>query len=173
MTGHSDTGKAMRARRLATGQKCRIRPPHFDDYEKMADLADQLGYPSAVQQIRLRIERMQDEDHSVLVAEVPAGNVAGWIGMHIFRSVELDEFTFITGLIVDEAFRSQEIGKALLDAAEEWARRRGCHSVCVSSNVVRDRAHGFYMRNGYKNVKTQITFLKELQKTEICANRPL
>jgi GNAT superfamily N-acetyltransferase len=137
----------------------------------MADLARQLGYASAGEQIRLRIERMKADDYAVFVAEVSTGQIAGWVGMYIFRSVEMDDCAFISGLIVDEALRSQEIGRVLLGVAEEWARRRDCRAICVSSNVIRNRAHGFYLKNGYRKEKTQIVFLKNLDEGELCAKR--
>lgn len=139
-----------------------IRRTRVDDYGKMSGLAGQLGYPSSEKQIRLRMERMTDDDHAVFVAEEPGGKLAGWIGLYIFRSVELDPCAFISGLVVDEAFRSHGIGHVLLSAGEDWARDRGCLVICVSSNVTRSRAHGFYVENGYQNRKTQYNFLKNL-----------
>ncbi len=66
----------------------------------------------------------------------------------------------ISGLIVDEGVRCCGIGKMLIAAAEEWARRVGCRVISVRSNVKRNRAHQFYTNNGYEHVKTQ----KELRK---------
>jgi hypothetical protein len=43
---------------LPAGENCRICPPHFGDYKKMADLAEQLGYPTVVQGMPMSIERM-------------------------------------------------------------------------------------------------------------------
>jgi hypothetical protein len=43
---------------LPAGENCRIRPPHFGDCQKAADPAEPLRYRSAVQQPRMRIERM-------------------------------------------------------------------------------------------------------------------
>ncbi len=42
---------------LPAGESCEIRPPHVGDYKKSADLAEPLGYPSAVKQIQVSIER--------------------------------------------------------------------------------------------------------------------
>jgi GNAT superfamily N-acetyltransferase len=169
MTEKINTQAKVRVGGPSGRETCTIRSPRIDDYKKMADLAGQLGYPSAEEEIRLRIKRMKDDDHAVFVAELETGQILGWVGMYIFRSVETDHCTFISGLIVDETFRSRGIGKVLLKAAEEWARRRGCHTICVSSNVIRSCAHVFYLGNGFRNVKTQITFLKDLDGTEPCA----
>jgi GNAT superfamily N-acetyltransferase len=65
-------------------------------------------------------------------------------------------------LVVDEAVRSRGAGARLLDAAEAWARERGCAEMRVQSNVVRERAHTFYERHGYATIKAQYKLLKPL-----------
>ena len=100
--------------------------------------------------------------YGVYVAELPGGQIGGWIGLHVFRSVEQDSCAEISGLIVDQQIRSRGIGKVLLNAAEEWARSQGCSAISVHSNVTRERAHQFYTRNGYQNIKTQRYLFKTL-----------
>jgi ribosomal protein S18 acetylase RimI-like enzyme len=162
MTGVNGAQETARIAGRSARGTCTIRSPRSDDYDAITELAGQLGYPSAEEQIRLRIEGMNNDDHAVFVAELPTGQIAGWVGLYIFRSVEMEHSTFISGLIIDEKLRSRGIGKELLHAAEEWARSRDCHAICVSSNVIRRRAHLFYLGNGYRNVKTQATFRKNL-----------
>jgi len=143
---------------------CTIRPPQSRDYDRMADLARQLGYECTVQEVELRLDGMRDSNHyAIFVAEVPGGRIAGWIGAHVFRSVETERCVEISGLIVDQQIRSRGIGKKLLDAAEEWARRLGCAAISVRSNVKRDRAHHFYTKNGYEHVKTRKEFRKNVR----------
>jgi len=146
-----------------TPSLCAVRAVQPGDYAKIADLAGQLGYPSTEERVRQRIHGMQDSNqYGVLVAEQLDGSIAGWVGVYIFRSVETDICAQISGLVVDQSTRSHGIGRALLDAAEGWARSKGCPAIAVLSNVVRDRAHGFYKDNGYTQVKTQHSFRKNL-----------
>lgn len=143
--------------------KCAVRPPEVRDCERMAKLAGQLNYPSTSAQIRARLDAMRDSsEYVVYVAELSGKGVAGWIGLRISRSVEQDACAEITGLIIDESIRSCGIGRILLDVGERWAREQGCESVSVHSNVVRQRAHQFYERNGYAYVKTQQYLVKPL-----------
>ena len=141
--------------------RCVIRPAQPCDCEAMAELARQLGYECTREEVRDRLDQMQDpSQYAVLVAELPGGQVIGWIGAYLFRSVVLRSRAEINGLVVGEDVRSRGVGKVLLAAVEEWARSIGCGAVSVRSNIIRERAHGFYIRNGYEHVKTQ----KELQK---------
>jgi GNAT superfamily N-acetyltransferase len=129
----------------------------------MADMAGQLGYPCTPEEVRRRIADMRDRDqYAVYVAEISEGEIAGWIGVYLFRSVELEAYAEISGLVVSEEARSRGIGQVLLEAAEEWARGAGCAIISVRSNVRRKRAHGFYEKNGYEWTKTQKTFFKNL-----------
>ena len=100
--------------------------------------------------------------YGVFVAVLPQDEVVGWMGAYVFRSVELEPFAEISGLVVNEKLRSHGIGKALLDAAEDWARSVGCAAISVNSNIIRDQAHHFYVSNKYELIKTQKTFRKSL-----------
>jgi GNAT superfamily N-acetyltransferase len=142
-----------------------ICPVQVRHHEDIARLAGQLGYESSVEQVHRRLDGMRDaQQYAVYVAEERAGNVVGWIGVHIFRAVEMDSCASISGLVVDQCLRSQGIGEMLLDAADQWAQSFGCEVITVQSNVMRERAHSFYRRNGYAHVKTQHTFCKNLSQ---------
>jgi GNAT superfamily N-acetyltransferase len=134
-----------------------IRPSRAEDHGRMAELAGQLGYPSTGGDIAKRLAGMEGRrDYAVFVAQLASGELAGWIG------VEADWRAEISGLVVDERVRSQGIGPKLLERAEEWARERGCAAIGLRSNVIRDRAHGFYERLGYEHYKTQKSFRKKI-----------
>ena len=64
-------------------------------------------------------------------------------------------------LVVAEEHRGQGIGKALLDQAETWAKERSLTSVWIRSNVVRQNAHDFYLKQGYHRTKSQHVFRKD------------
>ena len=44
--------------------------------------------------------------------------------------------------------------------AEEWGRAQGCSIVRLSSSSIRVESHRFYERLGYRNIKTQYSFVK-------------
>jgi GNAT superfamily N-acetyltransferase len=48
----------------------------------------------------------------------------------------------------------------LVEAAEEWMRRKGCALVEVTSNDRRAEAHAFYRHLGFE--RTSIRFFKKL-----------
>src|SRR5262245_27255720 len=105
----------------------------------------------------------RSEDHALFVA-VSEGRLAGWLQVSFPRIFESPVSGEIAGLVVDEERRGAGIGRLLLAAAEDWARGRGCRAIRVRSNVVRERAHRFYEREGYGQIKTQQVFEKPLEQ---------
>ena len=141
-----------------------VRAARAEDYARMAELAGQLGYSSTAEEIARRLGGMKSStEHAVFVAQLPGGELAGWIAVFIYRCVETDMRAEVSGLVVDERQRSQGFGQWLLERAEEWAREKGCRAIGLRSNVIRGRAHAFYEREGYEHFKTQKSFRKVLQ----------
>lgn len=140
-----------------------IRLARSEDSARIAELATQLGYPSNAEEITRRLEQIQlSNESSVFVAEFAQGEIAGWIGMFVFRSIADEPRIEVSGLVVDEKRRSQGIGEKLLERAEQWAREKGCLAIGLRCNAIRERAHVFYLRHGYEDKKTQKSFRKLL-----------
>ncbi len=145
--------------------KMKIRRARRGDAERIAQLSGELGYPASAAQVATRLRQLTPvSKHAVFVAESPdaATGVVGWVHVSVAHLLESDIRAEVNGLVVAEGQRSAGAGAKLLEAAEEWARRRGCRGMNVRSNVIRERAHGFYERNGYEHYKTQKAFRKAL-----------
>jgi GNAT superfamily N-acetyltransferase len=137
-----------------------IRRGKLADAERVAELSGQLGYPATKKEIAERLKRLTPaSQHAVFVAEM-AGNVIGWVHVTATRLIEVEQRAEVNGLVVDETARSHGAGRLLLEEAEKWAKRAGCKSMSVRSNVKRVRAHEFYEKNGYEHYKTQKAFRK-------------
>ena len=148
-----------------TSAKLKIRRARRGDAERIALLCGELGYPATAAQIATRLRQLTPvSKHAVFVAETADedAGLIGWVHVSVSHLLESDIRTEVNGLIVAEGQRSAGAGAKLLEAAEEWARRRGCRGMNVRSNVIRERAHGFYERHGYEHYKTQKAFRKAL-----------
>jgi len=145
--------------------KVKIRRARHGDAERIAQLTGELGYPATAAQIATRLRQLTPvSKHAVFVAESADvdASLIGWVHVSVSHLLESDIRAEVNGLIVAEGQSSEGAGAKLLEAAEEWARRRGCRGMNVRSNVIRERAHGFYERNGYEHYKTQKAFRKAL-----------
>ena len=63
-------------------------------------------------------------------------------------SVRYGQRAWVEDLAVDPEQRSRGVGKALLDAAREWASERGATHLELDSGDARTDAHRFYEREG-------------------------
>ena len=140
-----------------------IRPVRLEDAAGIAELSGQLGYPASASEMSGRLSQaLGDPDYVIRVAEGADGSLLGWIGAEYRFLLELGEEVEIVGLVVRQAARRLGVGKALLAAAEDWARSRGLDSIRVRSNATRLESHPFYERMGYARVKTQHCYRKPL-----------
>ena len=89
------------------------------------------------------------DDVAAIVAEVD-GQVAGFVDIEYRTRLNFTRAqAWIPDLIVTEAGRSRGVGAALLARAEELARARGCWGMSLESASWRERAHAFYLREGW------------------------
>ena|ERR1700676_94949 len=147
----------------ARNQAVKIRRARISDAPQLAELSSQLGYPTTAAEITKRMRKLKPASQNALfVAESPDAGVVGWAHISVTHLVEVGTRAELNGLIVAEGQRSLGAGACLLEAAEDWACQHGCPSMSVRSNVIRDRAHKFYERQGYEHYKTQKAFRKKL-----------
>jgi GNAT superfamily N-acetyltransferase len=139
-----------------------IRAANQEDAEAIARLATELGYPTALDEMRTRVERLLQSDAYFLVVAEQGSEVIGWIAAERRLLLESGERAEIVGLIVTQSARRAGTGQALVSAAEDWARRQGLPRMAVRSSVTRAESHPFYERLGYVRAKTQHAYLKTL-----------
>lgn len=141
-----------------------VRPAAAQDSARLADLSAQLGYPASRERISERLAKvLSNAGGAAFVGEIE-GAVAGWIEIHERPPllVDGDSEAEIMGLVVDVQFRLSGLGRKLVVEAERWARGRGCRSMRVRTNVIRQDAHAFYERTGFSKLKTQSVYKKSL-----------
>lgn len=132
------------------------------DAAAAAMLSGELGYPVSAEIMERRIESLaRSADHAVYVA-CAAGEVVGWIDVGVIHHLQAEPRAEIGGLVVSSGARSGGIGRRLVARAEEWAAQRGLTSVVVRSQIAREGAHRFYLREGYQRTKTSAVFTKKL-----------
>ena len=149
--------------RINKDKELKIRRAKNSDAPQIAVLTGQLGYPATTAQARERLRGIKPASlHAVFVADSAKDGVIGWLHVSKQPLVEVAIRAEVNGLVVAEGQRGLGAGARLLAAAEDWARKHGCKSMSVRSNVIRERAHKFYERNGYEHYKTQKSFRKPL-----------
>ena len=140
-----------------------IRRAALDDAPVIADLTNQLGYESTVEQSEKRLTKVLDsKNHVVFLACLPDTEVVGWIHIFLAFRVESDCFAEIGGLVVSSAYRNRGFGKSLIAAAEEWSKKNRITKLRVRSRSQRSDALAFYEGLGFSKTKRQEVLDKSL-----------
>jgi GNAT superfamily N-acetyltransferase len=138
-----------------------IRDAGPGDAPALAMLIGQLGYPTSVEAVARRMERLRSSNADRLVVAELDGEVVGLASLHTSLSVEYDApAAKLSAIVVDELHRRHGIGEALLVAMEAEARRRGCCLIFLTTAKRRKDAHAFYRRSGFE--ETGRRFAKRL-----------
>lgn len=144
----------------------RIREATPADWPDVASLLAQLGRPDVRGSADEAAGRAVFEaylarpDAVALAAEVD-GRVVGFLDMEYRTRLNFTSpQAWIPDLVVDAGSRGGGIGRALLARAEELAHERGCWGMSLESATWRERAHAFYVREGWTDAGR--SFIKAL-----------
>ena len=139
-----------------------IREMCPDDAASVAALSAELGYPVDAETMRARIDRQSAmADHGLFVA-CQGTRVIAWIHVLASHHLQGEPRAEIGGLIVTSDVRSSGVGALLVQRAEQWASEHGFAGILVRSQIMREAAHRFYLREGYERTKTSAVFTKKL-----------
>ncbi len=67
-----------------------------------------------------------------------------------FMHPKYHQFAVLEAVTVLPEYRSQGIGKQMIQAALKLSQQAGCYKLILSSNLTRDRAHQFYRSLGFE-----------------------
>jgi GNAT superfamily N-acetyltransferase len=135
-----------------------IRPAAAADASAIADLLDQLGYPTTVDEVEHRLQRLRVFGDAIAIVKEMDGRVVGLATGHSFPAIHsATPVAWLTTLVVSEGVRGRGVGRELVTAVEEWARRRGAVRISVTSGKQRLHAHAFYEHIGYELTGVRLT----------------
>lgn len=147
----------------ANSQSLTVRAIVPADAAAVAELSTQLGYDATIDEIRERIAALPHPPGSHIALVACLDNEAiGWIEAEVTRHLQSMPHTLITGLVVKDGVRSLGIGRRLCAEVEVWSRANGISIVRVTSRSTRERAHCFYLRDGFSPTKISHVFEKVL-----------
>jgi predicted N-acetyltransferase YhbS len=140
-----------------------VRAVSHEDAAAVVELTRQLGHEVSVERISEQIQRLSSCAASQVVFVACVGSeVVGWIEAAIAYHLQSVPYSLIGGLVVRDGMRSLGVGKRLCAEVEAWSREKGIAVVRVTSRITRERAHRFYLREGYEQIKTSAVFEKVL-----------
>lgn len=142
-----------------------IREAVAGDAANVASLLVELGYPGTSEQAaRSRLETWAAEQFGTVLVAERGNEVVGVLALSSAPFLEREgRWGRVVALVTSESCRGEGVGRELMTAAEDIARRFGCVRMEVSSANRRTGAHAFYTRIGYENWADRAgRFMKDL-----------
>ena len=144
-----------------------IRESTYDDIPSLLELLYELGRPKPQKDNELEKftallnNYMQEDDKKILVAQIDNSKIIGMISI-VFLS-RLNQNTsemYVPELIVSQNYRSNGIGKKLINFSIDIGKEKKCHRMRLESGNQRIESHKFYKHLGFED--SSIFFTKNL-----------
>lgn len=105
-------------------------------------------------------------DAIVLVADTGLGRLCGFAEVgerSVADSCDTSPVAYLEGWWVDQSFRRQGIGAALVVAAEDWARARGHREFASDTTLDNTVSQAAHRRLGFTEVERAVLYRKTLR----------
>lgn len=101
---------------------------------------------------------------AVFVAERPNGRLGGFLELSVRTYAEgcSGDTPYVESWFVDEDLRGTGIGRALMEAAEHWARERGFTDLASDAVLDNSLSHAAHRALGFEVVERIVVFRKTL-----------
>jgi aminoglycoside 6'-N-acetyltransferase I len=145
-----------------------LRTAQHEDAEALARMRFALWPDSSLEEQRAEIETATSSTLPVvtLLACDPAGRPIGFVEAGLRSHADGCDITvpvgFVEGWFVEAEWRGQGIGRALIAAAEAWARERGCREMASDALVDNEASIAAHQALGFEEVDRCVHFRKAL-----------
>ncbi|HSL28522.1 MAG TPA: aminoglycoside 6'-N-acetyltransferase [Anaerolineales bacterium] len=144
----------------------RIRPATHADKEDWLRLRQALWPYAPADYLAVDMDdRLGDPDSAIFLVSNPDGRMVAFLEARLREYAEGCETSpvgYIEAWYVEELSRGQHYGRELVQAAEEWAREKGCQE--MASDTWTDNEPGIqaHLRLGYQEADRLVHFVKRL-----------
>ncbi len=152
-----------------------IRAARLRDTRAIAEILRELGWFDHInnespKDTELRLERHfrlceADDTHELLVAEDRQGEVVGYVSAHWLPYMTLPgPEGYVSEIYIRETARGKGVGRKLLQAIRNSAKRRGCSRLMLeNSRQHASYQRGFYEKDGWLELPEVATFVLPLE----------
>jgi GNAT superfamily N-acetyltransferase len=140
-----------------------IRKATFRDAKTIAKInKESLGYDFPAEYTESQLCDIEEIGLDMIYVATIDEAVVGYIHATPYVTLYHKPMINILGLAVDKEYQHQGIGKMLIEKIENIALHKNYFGVRLNSGVERGEAHKFYEAVGYKRIKEQVKFEKEI-----------
>lgn len=105
------------------------------------------------------------EQYAVFVGVDDEGQINGFVEVSLRPCAEgctTRPVGYIEGWFVEESVRGRGIGRALIDAAEEWARARGCRELASDADIGNEAGQQAHRALGFEEVGRNVHYRRSI-----------
>ena len=140
-----------------------IRQCEIGDAEAVCELnAKEMGYDYTKDKTEEKLKQLLKSNKDKIFVAVVENIVVGYVHANDYDVIYAPHMKNIMGIAVSSDYKKKGIGRALLSAVEDWAKKDGADGVRLVSGAARTGAHEFYRNCGYGGDKQQVNFKKKL-----------
>lgn len=114
-------------------------------YEVLKELRPELSYD----EYEDLVYAMRHQEYKIF-GLYHQGKLSTYAGVAVQVNLYWKRHLFLYDLITTKAFRSQGHGKEMLEYLEDYAKITNCTMLVLTSSFIREDAHRFYEREGYR-----------------------
>lgn len=143
-----------------------IRPLHPDELEAWLTMRERL-WPDSPRGDLAEEQReiiAQPERNGVLVAELQ-GTLIGFVEVSLrdwAEGCETRPVGYLEAWYVEPEHRRSGVGRRLVEAAENWARERGCTEMGSDAELWNDTSHAAHRAMGFAEVCRVVAYSKKI-----------
>ena len=112
------------------------------------------------------LAQLQRDDVAVWLAFDADGRAVGLVEAGLRRDyvngTETSPVGFLEGLYVVESWRRAGVGRALVEATEQWTRDRGCSELASDALIDNADSHAAHAAYGFEETERVVYFRKRL-----------
>jgi aminoglycoside 6'-N-acetyltransferase I len=71
---------------------------------------------------------------------------------------------YVEGIYVQDEYRKQGIGAALIQSAQEWGLKQGCSELASDALIDNTASHEFHLKIGFQEAERTVFFIKSIAK---------
>lgn len=138
-----------------------IRQAKITDIEDIYNINKiSLGYDYDLEKQKNKLKLILEDSTQVVFVAEKDNKIVGYVHLANYNIIYMDSFINCLALAVDNDYKRNGIGSALIKQAEIWAKENGAVGIRLCSSIEREKAHEFYLSQGFFVSKLQKNFKK-------------
>lgn len=139
---------------------------HTSLCESVAQLATELWPDADLGEMTAYYQELAQSTTATCFVWVEENEYGGFIEVNTrvdyVEGAEDSPVAYIEGIYIRPAYRHRGLGRALLAAAEAWAKTQGLTQLCSDTEIENTDSIGFHKANGFTEVSRIVCFTKHL-----------